>query len=89
MYGQRYPRRGYASPSNPWARRPARRSYNNLEYYINGQRVTKIMMADYLSRMYHVPPSKIIESRVSEAKALMNAHGCTSWQFSDGTFFKY
>ena len=83
-YGRSYPN-GY--------HRPQRRSYgygrNNLEYYINGRRVTKQEMAVYLSNRYHVPQNVIIKQRTQEAKSLMRANNCMAWSFPDGTTIKY
>lgn len=69
--------------------RPRRRPSNNLEYYINGVRVSKQQMSHFLSQRYNMPPTKAIQQRVAEAKVLMSNAGCTAWSFPDGTSFKY
>lgn len=85
MYNRPYRNSEYV---NQFGRR-VRRGNNNLEYYINGVRVTKSQMANHLSRLYNAPPSKIMETRVREAKMLMRTNNCSSWSFSDGTLIKY
>lgn len=69
--------------------RPVRGGNNNLEYYVNGVRVTKTQYSNWLSQLYNTPPTRAIDERVRLAKALMSQHRCMSWSFPDGSVVKY
>lgn len=73
----------------PMYKQQRRRSHDNLEYYVNGVRVTKPQYAKWLSMKYGVSPTEAIQDRVRDAKRLMALNHCKMWQFPDGSLVKY
>lgn len=58
-------------------RRPKRR--DNLEYYIQGSRVSKREMAIYLGNMYRMPPTTALNMKMRDVKQVLSMRGVDTY----------